>query len=84
MTFLLIPFKVALKGRINESKSAKKNSDRVNYFFKQLVRITNELRSIENKGKPVARHLFIISPKKRQGRSVWVNCTLNPNVPKNL
>lgn len=25
-------------------------------FFKQLVRITNELRSIENKGKPVARH----------------------------
>lgn len=56
MTFLLIPFKVALKGRMNESKSAKKNSDRVNYFFKQRVRITNELRSIENKGKPVARH----------------------------
>lgn len=56
MTFLLIPFKVALKGRMNESKSAKKNSDCVNYFFKQLVRITNELRSIENKGKPVARH----------------------------
>lgn len=49
MTFLLIPFKVALKGRMNESKSAKKNSDRVNYFFKQLVRITNGLRSIENK-----------------------------------
>lgn len=56
MTFLRIPFKVALKGRMNGSKSAKKNSDRVNYFFKQLVCITNELRSIENKGKPVARH----------------------------
>lgn len=56
MTFLFTPFKVALKGRMNGSKSAKKNSDRVNYFFKQLVRITNELRSIENKGKPVARH----------------------------
>lgn len=56
MTFLLTPFKVALKGRVNESKSAKENSDRVSYFFKQLVRINNELRSIENKGKPMARH----------------------------
>lgn len=40
-----------------EVNQQKKNSDRVNYFFKQLVRITNELGSIENKGKPVARHL---------------------------
>lgn len=39
--------------KVNQQK---KNSDLVNYFFKQLVRITNELRSIENKGKPVARH----------------------------
>lgn len=39
-----------------EVNQQKKNSDRVNYFFKQLVRNTNELRSIENKGKPLARH----------------------------
>lgn len=56
--------------RVNESKSTEENSDRVHYlYFKQHVR--NELKSIENKSKPVARPFAHLMTLKRNNDSVF-------------
>lgn len=55
---------------VNESKSTEENSDRVHYFyFKQYV--LNELKSIENTGKPVARPFAHLMTLKRNNDTVF-------------
>lgn len=61
------------KKRVKESKSTEENSDRFFLFIlNNLHFVRNELKSIENKGKPVTRPFAHMMTLKRNNNSLFL------------